>query len=174
MGRIVCATGHRPEKLPWRYNENDPQCIALKQRLKTEIEKLIQHNCDYFISGMALGWDMWFAEIVIELKEKYPIKLEVAIPFKGQEKTWPIQSQNRYNKIVSNADVVSILSEGPYRPYLLISRDEYMVDKSDFIIACYDGSPGGTRHTFSYAYDKKRRIIHINPVTKEVKYIIPS
>ena len=31
--RTCCFTGHRPEKLPWRNNEADPRCIALKERL---------------------------------------------------------------------------------------------------------------------------------------------
>ena len=30
---VCCFTGHRPEKLPWRNNEADPRCIALKERL---------------------------------------------------------------------------------------------------------------------------------------------
>lgn len=30
-----CAfTGHRPHKFPWRYNEADERCMALKAALK--------------------------------------------------------------------------------------------------------------------------------------------
>ena len=28
-----CFTGHRTERLPWGDNENDPRCLALKDRL---------------------------------------------------------------------------------------------------------------------------------------------
>ena len=28
-----CFTGHRPAKLPWKYRETDPRCIALKKRI---------------------------------------------------------------------------------------------------------------------------------------------
>ena len=54
MGKIACATGHRPEKFRFKYNEADPECINLKRVLKNEILKLINHGYDYFISGMAL------------------------------------------------------------------------------------------------------------------------
>ena len=34
MGELTCTfTGHRAEKLPWGYNENDPRCRRLKQTL---------------------------------------------------------------------------------------------------------------------------------------------
>ena len=28
-----CFTGHRPAKLPWGYNERDPRCVRLKERI---------------------------------------------------------------------------------------------------------------------------------------------
>ena len=31
-------TGHRPEKLPWRGDESDPRCLALKERLAAAVE----------------------------------------------------------------------------------------------------------------------------------------
>ena len=34
-----CFTGHRPEKLPWKDNETDPRCIALKGRLDEAVEE---------------------------------------------------------------------------------------------------------------------------------------
>ena len=171
MGKIVCATGHRPDKFSFKYNELDNDCIMLKIRLKKELIKLIKHGYDYFISGMALGWDIWFAEAVIELKSKYDIKLELAIPCVNQEKTWPKESQDRYNRIKEKADFITVLSKSEYKPYLMIKRDEYMVDKSDVVLACYDGSKGGTQHTFSYAIDSHVKIIHIDPKRKIVKYM---
>ena len=31
--QTCCFTGHRPEKLPWRYDESDPRCVELKLSL---------------------------------------------------------------------------------------------------------------------------------------------
>ena len=68
-----CAfTGHRPQSLPFGFNETDERCITLKQTLRSEIIRLIEHEgVTHFISGMALGIDMYAAEIVLGLKSRY-------------------------------------------------------------------------------------------------------
>lgn len=81
-----CFTGHRPMKLPFGADESHPKCNQLKSILRTEIERLItEHRVCRFITGMALGIDQICAEIVLDLKEKYPqIMPECAIPYEGQ------------------------------------------------------------------------------------------
>ena len=62
-GRTCAFTGHRPQNLPFRFNESDKRCIALKRKLQKLIVHLIeQHNVTHFISGMAIGVDMYAAE----------------------------------------------------------------------------------------------------------------
>ena len=34
-----CFTGHRPDKLPWGTHEDDPRCMALKQRLDAALRR---------------------------------------------------------------------------------------------------------------------------------------
>lgn len=69
-GKVCCFTGHRPQKLPFGFNEEDERCVLLKDRLKGAIEMLItEHNITHFISGMALGVDIYSAEIVLSLKK---------------------------------------------------------------------------------------------------------
>ena len=54
----ACAfTGHRPNKLPWRYNENTPGCVALRKILAEQIAALANNGYTNFLSGMALGVD---------------------------------------------------------------------------------------------------------------------
>ena len=86
-----CAfTGHRPQNLPFGFREDDERCTALKETLKKQIISLItDENVTHFISGMALGVDMYAAEIVLELKKTYPdITLESAIPCETQAAKW--------------------------------------------------------------------------------------
>ena len=85
----ICFTGPRCQKLPWGFNENDNRCLKIKEITKKEIEKAISLGHKVFISGMAIGFDMICAEIVLNLKEIYPkIKLFCAIACKGQEKVY--------------------------------------------------------------------------------------
>ena len=54
----ACAfTGHRPQKLPWRTDEADPGCVALKAMLAAQIDMLIENGYTEFLSGMAPGVD---------------------------------------------------------------------------------------------------------------------
>lgn len=164
--KTCCFTGHRPNKFIFKYDERHPECIKLKAMLMELIIKAINEGYNYFISGMALGLDIWAAEIVILLKEQYPhIKLEAAIPCDGQELPWPKTSQDRYNKVLEAADIKHWVTHEKYEENstVMLVRDIYMVNKSDLIIAVFDGSAGGTKHTFDYAKALGINIWRLNP-----------
>ena len=58
MNKTTCAfTGHRPGRFPWGYNEDDKDCIALKEILTSEIIRLTDMGVTQFLSGMAEGVD---------------------------------------------------------------------------------------------------------------------
>ena len=45
----LCAfTGHRPSKFPWKYNETDPRCVALKVTLAEQISLLANRGVTDF------------------------------------------------------------------------------------------------------------------------------
>ena len=64
----TCAfTGHRPQNLPFGFNEEDERCIDLKKTLREQIINLIENEgVTHFISGMAIGVDMYAAETLIQ------------------------------------------------------------------------------------------------------------
>lgn len=71
MLETCCAfTGHRPSKFPWKYNEADSQCAALKAVLAEQIAALVSAGFTQFLSGMAEATDTWCALSVLELREK--------------------------------------------------------------------------------------------------------
>ena len=78
----TCAfTGHRPNKLPWRYNEEAPGCVALRKMLAEQIMALTDDGYIDFLSGMATGVDCWCSQIVLNLREKNPaLKLHCLLP----------------------------------------------------------------------------------------------
>ena len=87
MNQNSCAfTGHRPKSFPWKYNEAAPECVLLKDVLTAQIMKLADRGVTEFLSGMALGVDLWSAQIVLGLQENYPaIRLHCILPCEGQE-----------------------------------------------------------------------------------------
>ena len=73
MNKFACAfTGHRPYKFPWKTNESDPRCVALKAVLKKEISVLADAGVTCFYSGCADGTDAWASLILLSLREKIP------------------------------------------------------------------------------------------------------
>lgn len=109
---------------------------------------------------MALGIDMLCAELVLSLKDKYlNIQLECAIPCKNQTLNWQIKNIIRYNQIISKADLITFVSYKNYYKRCMKKRNKYMVDKSNLLIAIYNGCAGGTKQTIEYA---RQQNININ------------
>ena len=162
--KVCCFTGHRPQKLPFGFNEQDERCIKLKEALKEKIVLMIEENgVTDFISGMAIGTDIFAAEIVLELKKQYPqLWLECALPCETQAAKWREADRDRYFDIISRCDKETLL-QTRYTPDCMQNRNKYMVDKSDYIIAVWDGTPSGTGNTVRYAKKCDKEVIIINP-----------
>jgi uncharacterized phage-like protein YoqJ len=163
-GKTVCFTGHRPQKLPFGFNEYDIRCLRLKMRLGIEIKRQITEcGAVRFISGMAAGTDIFAAEIVLELKEKYPhIILECALPCKSQADRWDEENRKRYRSILKKSDR-KVLLQRKYTSDCMQKRNKYMVDNSDTVIAVWNGSASGTGNTVRYAMSSGKEVIIIDP-----------
>jgi len=102
-----CFTGHRPEKM--EYSEKD-----IRPRLKKAIEWAIGKGIVTFITGMAMGTDIWAAEIVLEIREQNPdIHLVCALPHPNFEKYRSYEEKKRFNAILKKADYVWICNDLP-------------------------------------------------------------
>ena len=154
-----CFTGHRPAKLPWGSEEQDPRCLALKSSMDRELEGLYQQGFRHFISGMAQGCDLYFAEAVLALRARHPdVTLECALPFAGQAERWKPADQDRWQSILDCCDVETVVQQN-YDRACMHRRDRYMVDRSRCILAAFDGTPGGTRYTLNYAMNRELDIL---------------
>ena len=158
-----CFTGHRSQKLPWRFNEQDERCLIMKTNVKNKILEAVENGYTTFISGMALGFDMICAEIVLDLKRQNPnIKLICALPCKDQSKLWHTDQKQRYEKILKGADIVHFQYE-TYQDGCMFERNDYMLNNSSMVIALFNGQPGGTQYTLKKAKEKGLKIEIINP-----------
>ena len=161
FGKSCCFTGHRPAKLPWKYDERDPRCIEFKDRLSSFIGAVYDSGISHFICGMALGCDFYCAEAVIALKEQHDdVTLEAAIPYIGQADNWGDYNKRRYERILDCCDKKTVIQES-YSPSCMMKRNRYMVDHSSVLIACYDGKPGGTWNTIHYALEQDVELIQL-------------
>lgn len=162
-----CAfTGHRPHKLPWKYNEVDSRCMALKTVLMEQITRLVDTGMTAFYSGGADGVDCWAALVVLELRKRNPaLRLHMLLPHEGQADRWSGSAQERYHSILKQADSIEYVSHAYYDGCML-DRNHRLVETAGTLLAVYNGERrGGTAATVRYARKLDRRIIILNPIT---------
>ena len=160
----ACFTGHRSQKLPWRFDEEDQRCKAMKSTLRFEIEKAIQRGYRTFLCGMALGFDMICAETVIDLKKKYSdVKIVGALPCKTQDIKWFDKDRKRYRDLLNRLDCVRCIYDEYIGAECMLERNRYMVDNSSLMIALFNGLSGGTKSTIDYAKREGLEIVIIKP-----------
>ena len=161
-----CFTGHRPGKLPWRYNEFDPRCLKLKRRIADAVELAYEQGFRHFLCGMAMGCDLYFCEAVLALRERHPdVTVEAAIPCPTQADAWPPAQRERYDRLVAACDCETMVS-GQYTSTCMLRRDRYLVDHASLLIAAFDGTSGGTRYTVEYALNQGLAIVDL-PILAE-------
>lgn len=157
-----CFTGHRANKLPWGFHEEDPRCVALKEQIYDAVEAVYDSGIRHFICGMANGCDLYFGEAVLKLRAAHPeVTLEAAVPYEGQATSWPTAQKQLWHTLYDTCDYQTVVSH-TYTPDCMMKRNRYMVDNSSILIAAYNGKSGGTMNTLLYAIRKKREVIQIS------------
>ena len=153
--RRFAGTGHRLEVLGAMDMDTQNKVTRYTRSV------LPSYKPEKVISGMALGFDIALAEA--SLQEN--IYLILAIPFEGQESHWPDgKLKDKYQEILKSANEVHIISEGGYSYDKYLTRDRWMVDNSNHVIALWNGHPkGGTAYTVKYANKVKRNEYNVWP-----------
>ena len=161
--KTASITGHRPKSLPWGYNENNQSCKNFKIEVSKTFEKAIQYGLTTFLTGMAEGFDMICAELLIDLRKIYKnIKIVAILPCLEQYKNWKPSQQQRYKKIIASCDDIIFLNQ-EYTPTCMFERNKFMVEHSSVCIACWDGRPSGTSYTIRLARKFGNKIKLFNP-----------
>lgn len=154
---IVAFTGHRPDKLGG-YGAHNPVRDRVKAALADTLTRLLDpRQTNLAISGMALGFDQWAAEVCLDLR----IPFIAAIPFAGQASAWPLESQRHYADLLRRALNTHVVCDGGYAAWKMSRRNEWMVDKSEHLIAAWDGTSGGTANCVAYACKQDRAITRL-------------
>lgn len=161
---IIGITGHRPQSVDNDFSLTSPIWQWVRAALR---EFFIESQPNIIVSGMALGSDTVAAEVAMDLN----IKVRAAVPFKGQESTWPEESKQRYYKLLEKCHDVFEVSEPGYATWKLHARNQFIVDNSNFMVAIWNGDQkGGTWSAVNYAIKRKHAIKQINPKTKTVRW----
>ena len=138
-----CFTGPRRPRLPMEGNELSAEIAALKVNIRAAVSEAYYDGFRFFMNGMADGFDLFAAEIVLELKaELEGIALVAVFPYSEAYKNHSAAVKKRLESVIEKADAVISLSE-KHIPGCEHSRNKYMVDNSSRIIGYYNGLSGG-------------------------------
>ncbi len=151
----ICFTGHR----------NVKETPELKERLTKQLETLIGEGAEIFLSGMARGWDLICAAVVLEFRERYPnIKLHLILPCPSDEQTadWCDSDKAEYSRIFDLADRVEICSEHYFDGCMKV-RNQQLVDLADVCVCYFNESNkrSGTGQTVRMARKREIKIINV-------------
>lgn len=141
MENVCCAlTGHRNlnGELDFEILEN-----ALVNLIETR-------GVSTFYNGMAVGFDLAAAKLILKLKKKYDIRLIACVPCRGQENAFSEGDKFDYYHVLERCDEVNVLSDYYYTGCMQ-ARDRFMVDNSSIVLAFLRELKGGTYYTVSYA-----------------------
>ena len=160
----VMITGHRPSSLGG-YDENNEinqKIIKKLDEVLTRLNKyaIEKHNSvPVAISGMALGVDQWWAKLAIAKG----INCYAYVPFVGQHKKWPIDSQKEYFDLIASCKREVVVSPGEYEAWKLEKRNRAMVEDADICIAVWNGNEtGGTANCVKYIRKKQKHFLLID------------
>lgn len=163
---VLGITGHQKlhdaEAWPW-----------VRAALGWELERIAAPLVGY--SSLAAGADQLFAELVLGLGGE----LRVILPFSGYEEILsPGSDLDRYRALLSRAVEVEALPALATRQESYLAAGQRVVDLSDRVIAVWNGQVaaglGGTGDIVCYALATGKDVLHINPVSRAVKLLLPS
>ena len=159
---IAGITGHQ--------NLGDRETISwVKDSLTQEIQ---QQNITTGLTCLAIGADQLFAQIL----DSFQIPNIAIVPCEKYDETFSKDSdrENYYQYLASAKEAIKLDFPFPSEQ-AYYAAGKYVVDHSDVLFAVWNGKAakglGGTGDIVEFAKMKKKEIIHINPVTREIEII---
>ena len=115
----------------------------------------------------AVVWADLEVECGFPSREELPgITLEAASPCPSQSDSWTLAQRQRYQDILDRCDVEALVQR-EYTRDCMLRRNRYMVERSDFVLAVYDGMErGGTMYTLNYAKSRGLETVVIPPTSE--------
>ena len=137
----------------------------------------VQHQVDQFlgtvmaplvgISSLAAGADQLFAGLVL----RHGGALEVVIPFANYERTLAEdRDRSEFARLFRLATRTETLEGHLTDQDAYVAAGNRVVDLSEMMVAVWDhkppAGPGGTADAIKYCLQRRKRVVHLNPITK--------
>ncbi len=152
--KVITVAGNKPNELNIK-TENDPRISYIKTAFKQRLLSFIDEGLEWVIMSGQMGVELWTAQIIIELKKTYPIKLGIFPPFLEYESRWPEVYQEAFLQVKEQADFYQPLYNENYKaPYQFINKDYWLINKTDGCLMLVDEDYPGS---VGYLLDKIKK-----------------
>ena len=128
---------------------------AVEPELRTEIEKHItEKNVDTFYLGGYGGFDALSASVLRKMQKTYPhIKIYIILAYMPNKK-------NEFEKEQFETIYPEGLEFVP-KKFAIFQRNHWVVEQSDYLIACVRANYGGAYEALKYAKQKSKQIVNL-------------
>ncbi len=146
-------SGDSIDKFSFGLDEKDLLCIHIKTHLIQTLHSFIKQGITDFYVNCEFGIPLWAAEILTVLKQTHKITINIAIPFEEQSTKWAPNSRERYFKVHSLADDVTLID---YHLELnsYLKADIFMINNSQYLMYI-----GNDMNSFICQYAQKKQNI---------------
>ncbi|MDR0593078.1 MAG: hypothetical protein LBG60_07450, partial [Bifidobacteriaceae bacterium] len=172
----VAVTGHRPvargeDRLfgGWKeYNRqaSSPYYTRMRESLRGVVDEMLEtHEHLTLHSGMALGVDTIWADVIVAARAEHPdrIAFTADIPTEDQAKIWLPPARAKWRELTAGADQVNVYAD-TYAPGVEGARNRGMVIGADTVIAIAGDQPSGSRRAIADAVNGGARLIQFDPM----------
>ena len=156
----ACFSGYRALKLPFSPSMGNGVYARLLDRLEGELDRLLERGVKTYYCGVCDGFDLICGELLLPRVARGEAELVSVVPFSGQEQGFSEYWKRKYFEVIEGSSKVVTLFDSFFKGAYM-SRNRYLVDHSELLLAYYDGKSGGTEQTFRYAIEQKLKIINI-------------
>ena len=132
---------------------------SLDSYIQKSIQILYEKGAQRFFVLGSSGVDTWCTQNLVMFKETHPeLNVTMVKSTPDQNDSWPKTSLLEHNRLCEKVDKVIILIHNPGNSRKIFNRNEWVVDRSDFILAFEfpEIVAGGLTQMIDYA--KVRRV----------------
>lgn len=135
--------------------------------VKLMMQQIVEEmRISYGFTCLAKGADELFAEVLMQSRINYT----AIIPCANYEETFEGSALQDFKYAKKKAQRIIEMSNKEPSEKAFNEAGKFVVDSSEILIAVWDGEGakglGGTADIVEYADSKKKKIIHLNPVTQ--------
>lgn len=164
------------------FKETDHRISFIKKAIENRLIQFIEEGLEWVLISGQMGVELWTAEVVLDLKETYDIKIAMLPPFENMASHWPETLKHKYEELSFLVDFYEPIYQGDYRgPYQFRVRDQWLMDKSDVCLLLMDEeNPGSVGYFYRMAKKRENYPIYfitpfdIDEVVREIQMQDPK